>query len=214
MIEELQFVPSNPNEKLAGSMSYSNEPIAPITPDVSLGDYASIWHGGFPGEPSLFEELGIHPTDVRTNLITILWPTSRSKPIDNNFIIGVLFFFVFAFFLLFLKKVRFGMVYAIGIFGFLLEYFVFYYMSSGLSSMHLFTALSYCTLPLIPFILIQFIFGFSVIPMVIVSLPFLFWSSYSATRYILPLFEAKVSPQLVFAPMLLFYSYLLLLPIL
>ncbi|KAH0785129.1 Yip1-domain-containing protein [Histomonas meleagridis] len=219
--DELGFIETPSNEQsLTGSMTKESHPNFQVpVADASTGYFASIIHGGFPDEPSLFEEMGIHNTNVKENLKTILLPMSRSQNTmaDNNFLVGLLFFCFFAGALLLLGKVRFGMVYIIGITGFSLLYFLFKFMLpapvESLGST-LFTALSYCTIPLAVFLVISFILRLrSPTVKIIFALPFVSWAGISATKYLLPLLNINDSKPLIFFPIFIFYSYMLLLPI-
>ncbi|OHT00106.1 Protein transport protein YIP1 [Tritrichomonas foetus] len=214
--DELGFLNVPAEEQLSGSMSSMKATPSSHSAEsyASTNDFASIWHGGFPDEPSLFEEMGIHNTNVVNNLKVILLPMSEVRTVDDNFLVGMLFFCLFAGALLLLGKVRFGMVYMIGIFGFILLYYLFKFMSpSPLSMGSLFTALSYCTIPLAPFVLFVGIFRMRAKSMTICSIPFIAWSAYSATRYILTQLKLYESFYLILIPLFLFYAFLLLLPL-
>jgi hypothetical protein len=212
--EGLSFVPPpQDNTSLSGAMTdnrYSNV----IHADASSGIYASIWHGGFPDERSLFEELGIHSTNIRNNLKVILLPMSNVQTVDDNFLVGLLFFCCFAASLLLVGKVRFGMVYMIGILGFAILYYLFKFMSPDVLSMgHLFTALSYCTIPLIPVVFVVGILRLRATATTVVSIPFVIWSAFSATRYVMTQIKFEEIRALVFVPLFLFYAFMFLLPI-
>jgi hypothetical protein len=140
---------------------------------------------------------------------------SQVQTVDDNFVVGTLFFFCFAGALLLVGKVRFGMVYMIGIIGFALLYYVFKYMtlSGGLTAAHLFTALSYCTIPLVPHVIIIAILRFSALTLTIFATPFVAWSAFSAMRYVMTQVKPDDLKILVFVPLFLFYSFLLLLPV-
>jgi hypothetical protein len=213
--DELSFQPMT-SSGLAGTISSGGNTTSHHG-DVSSNYYASIWHGGFPDDPSLFEELGIHDTNIVTNLKVILLPMSQAKTVDDNFLIGLLFFCGFASALLLLGKVRFGMVYMIGLLGCGLLYYLFKFMSRSeqtqVNLAHLFTALSYCTIPLTPFVLIVGLFRLTAVATTVVSVPFLLWSAFSATRYVMTQLVCEEIRLLVFIPLFLFYAFLLLLPI-
>lgn len=218
--DEIGFisVPNN-DDQLNGSMS-STRPAGvahSAQTYASTNDFASIWHGGFPDEPSLLEEMGIHNTNIVNNLKIILLPMSDSfQTVDDNFLVGMLFFCLFAGALLLLGKVRFSMVYMIGIFGFVQLYYLYKFMSPTdhqLSMGQLFTALSYCTIPLAPFVLLVGLFRMKAKSMTFFSVPFIGWSAYSATRYIIVQLHLEKLFYLVFTPLYLFYSFLLLLPL-
>lgn len=213
---ELSFLPTAvESTEATGEMYVENQRTSgPVMADVSSGYYASIWHGGFPDEPSLLEEMGIHNTNVVSNLKVILMPTSRVKTVDDNFLLGMMFFCLFGGSLLLLGKVRFGMVYMIGLVGFTLIYYVIKYMSPNpVTIAQLFTALSYCTIPLAPAVLIEGIFKMNGMKMIIFSIPFIAWAAYSCTRYLMFHIRSDELTPLIFAPLFLFYSYLLLLPL-
>jgi hypothetical protein len=216
LTNEMSFVQvPQSNQNLSGPMTNSHSHYSTeIRADASSGIFASIWHGGFPEEPSLFEELGIHNTNIVNNLKVILLPMSNVQTVDDNFLVGMLFFLCFAGTLLLLGKVRFGMVYMIGIFGFGLLYYLFKFMSPKVLSIgHLFTALSYCTIPLIPIVLVVGILRLKATSTTVLSMPFIFWSAYSATRYVMTQLEFEDIRVLVFVPLFLFYAFLFLLPI-
>jgi len=157
-----------------GTILQTYAPPGPISVNPSVGSCASVWHGGFPDERSLFEEMGIQNADVVNNLRVILFPMSEVQAVDNNFLVGMLFFCLFGGALLFLGKVRFGMVYMIGIFGFCILHFLFKFMSPHeLGAGHLFTALSYCTIPLAPFVMLLGLLRPSALVMTILSIPFI-----------------------------------------
>ena len=121
---------------------------------------------------------------------------------------------MFAFLLLLTGNIRFGFVYIIGIGGFSILYFLFKMMSTAdISVSQLFTAISYCTMPLYPIVIVFSIFKLNPVSISILGLPFITWSAYSATRYLMPSLNLESIFPLVFLPLFLFYSYLLLLPL-
>jgi hypothetical protein len=207
---ELNFEPTYGGVAMTGAISRQ------ATTRMSSSDYASIWHGGFPEERSLFAELGIHNTDVANNLKVILLPMSRVQTVDDNFIVRMLFFFLFAAALLILGKVRFGMVYMIGLLGFVILYYLFKFMATeprGITVAHLFTALSYCTISLIPLVLLVGLLRLGAKATTVLATPFIGWSAFSATRYVMTQLILEEIRPLVFIPLCLFYTFLLLLPI-
>lgn len=211
--EDLEFQVPVEDGQVSGTMTNSGVN-RPVSANPSTGYYASLIHGGFPDEPSLFQEMGIHNTDVMNNLKVILHPMSDAKTVDDNFLVGMLFFCLFAGSLLLLGKVRFGMVYLIGIVGFLILFFMFKFMSPQvLRAGDLFTGLSYCTIPLVPFVLFAGICRFSASTITVLSLPFIGWSGFAATRYVMTKLVSDDIKELVFVPLALFYGFLLLLPI-
>lgn len=231
--DELEFI-TTPQNNAAPSQGI-NEPPPQARPQIyqpqnvyystdnsrvnhTVGEYASIWHGGFPGEPSLFEELGIHNSDVKANLKSILNPKKVPRNVDSNFLISILFFIAYAFLLLFLGKPRFGLVYMVAVVGCSILYFAFHNMALAASPENEFTvsilvsAVAYCLPPLVPVLVISRIFKLRIFTITIFSIPFVSWSSYCSGRYLFPLTKVS-SIELLVVPLYLFYSYLLLLPL-
>lgn len=227
--DELDFIaPSPQNPSISpGPMPMQQTAPPPSNYDANeqmhvhrtVGEYASIWHGGFPGEPSIFEELGIHNSDVKANLRTILNPKKVPRNIDNNFLIGILFFIAYAFLLLVLGKPRFGTVYMVAVIGCTVLYLAFHYMSvaivesSEFTVSTLVTAVTYCLPPLVPILIFARILQLRIITTTILSIPFLGWASYCSARYLLPIVKVDTI-ELLLIPLYLFYAYLLLLPLL
>jgi hypothetical protein len=99
---------------------------------------------------------------LRNNLKVILLPMLLVGKVEDDFLVEMLFFCCFAAILLLLGKVRFEMVHLIGLTDFVVLYYLFSFMAiggRGIPTTHLFMALSYCTIPLISFILIVTVFG-------------------------------------------------------
>ncbi|EAX98648.1 Golgi membrane protein, putative [Trichomonas vaginalis G3] len=225
--DDLDFIQSSPQQNIPQGVSVPVQNIPPPQPTFTapqatvhhtVGEYASIWHGGFPGEPSLFEELGIHNSDVKSNLIYILSPNKVPRAIDNNFLISILFFIAYAFLLLLTGMPRFGTVYMIAVIGSIVLYSAFHYMSlafvpdSEFTVMTLVTAISYCLPPIVPALFISRIFKLRIITAAIISIPCVGWASYCAARYLLPILKLQTL-ELVIIPLYIFFSYMLLLPL-
>ena len=188
----------------------------------TVGEYASIIHGGFPGEPSLFEELGIHNSDIKNNLRTILLPNKAPRVFENNIFVCIFFFVAYAFLLLLLNRPRFGTVYMVTLFGFIVLYFMMSNMHKNYITgdsetdkfgvMTLFTPLSYCVPLIFPVVAITRLFGLSIVGTSLLSIPFLGWASYCVARYLLPIMK-NGSIELLFVPVSLFYAFLLFIPL-
>ena len=217
---------TNQQQQQFGAPPNSNFVPAPQIPTYSthhtVGEYASIIHGGFPGEPSLFEELGIHNSDIKNNLRTILLPNKAPRVFENNIFVCIFFFVAYAFLLLLLKRPRFSTVYMVALFGFIVLYFIMsnmhknYITNEGEASkfgiMTLLTPLSYCIPLIFPVVAITRLFGLSIVGTSLLSLPFIGWASFCASRYLLPIMK-NGSIELLFVPVSLFYAFLLFIPL-
>lgn len=101
----------------------------------------------------------------------------------------------------------------IGIFGFIILYNVFKIMlipENQISLDQLFTALSYCTIPLAPFVLLVGLFRMKAKSMTICSMPFIVWLAYSETRstvWIIWKMRLQDISFCIFPPLFLFYSF-------
>ncbi|EAY12679.1 hypothetical protein TVAG_117010 [Trichomonas vaginalis G3] len=180
---------------------------------------ASIIHGGFPGEPSLFEELGLHTTDIKKNLRQLLFPNKYPKPIDQNYLASIFMIIIYAFSLLFFKGPKFGSVYIVTVLGLIVLYFIFQNISKAYAEKEIvtlsivFTAMSYCVLPLIPIAVISSLFRFSLVGKVITAIPFVGWATYCATRYLSQYYQ-NFAKELIAPPFFIFYYYMFFIPLL
>jgi hypothetical protein len=195
-------------------MTVVRETDAAVPPPRPL---ASIIHGGFPGEPSLFTELGILDTDVPKNLKIVLIRDSDLQPIDTSLLVGLLLFCGLALALLVTGKVRFSTVYVITFLGFIVLYVMFTSMaesgSGAISAMELFSVLSYCVVALVPAALAIPSLELTALGTTFVALPFIVWAAASATRCVMAYLACDEVRSLVFIPLFLFYACLMLLPI-
>jgi hypothetical protein len=178
---------------------------------------ASILHGGFPGEPSLFAELGVFDVDIIKNVTAVLCPTSNVQSIENSFLVGLLLFCAFAGAFLLAGKVRFSAVYVIACFGTVILYLMFNSMTEpgggAISLVRLFSCLSYAVVSLVTPVLAVSWFNLSPIGTVCVASPFIAWAALSATRCVMSQLKCEEIRILVFVPLFLFYACLMLLPI-
>jgi hypothetical protein len=113
--------------------SSEDVPEAPAQP-AQPRPLASLIHGGFSGDPSLFAELGIIDADIQKNLRVVLLSPRDAQPLEESFVAGSLFFCAFAFALLLVGKRRFDAVYTIGFVGCLALSVVYFSLSSTFGS--------------------------------------------------------------------------------
>lgn len=181
-----------------------------------IGETASILHGGFPGEPSLLEELDIHSTNIVGCLFSFY--TLKKTPIDNNFIVNILLYMCYCLSLFFSRNFKFELVYIITFIGVFLMYYLYKYMSRAFTSQgnagigDIFTTTAYSVV-LISFSPVVSMF-FPRKYRILICLPFILVSSYISTTYLHPLTKMEGGKELVFLPLAVYYAYLAILPIL
>ncbi|WVQ95112.1 hypothetical protein IAU59_002206 [Kwoniella sp. CBS 9459] len=109
--------------------------------------------GGFEGEPSLMEELGINPSHILQKSLTVLNPLSKvdARIMDDADLAGPLVFsFAFAFFLLLSGKPQFSYIYGVGLLGTTAIYLLLNLMSEqGIDAYRTASVLGYCLLPMV-----------------------------------------------------------------
>ncbi|WWC90530.1 uncharacterized protein L201_005466 [Kwoniella dendrophila CBS 6074] len=109
--------------------------------------------GGFEGEPSLMEELGINPSHILQKSLTVLNPLRRVNEniMDDADLAGPLVFsFAFAFFLLLSGKPQFSYIYGVGLLGTTAIYLLLNLMSeNGIDAYRTASVLGYCLLPMV-----------------------------------------------------------------
>ncbi|WWC63481.1 uncharacterized protein I303_106084 [Kwoniella dejecticola CBS 10117] len=109
--------------------------------------------GGFEGEPSLMEELGINPSHILQKSLTVLNPLSKvdANIMDDADLAGpFVFCFAFAFFLLLSGKPQFSYIYGVGLLGTTAIYLLLNLMSeSGIDAYRTASVLGYCLLPMV-----------------------------------------------------------------
>lgn len=196
--------------------SSEDVPEAPAQP-AQPRPLASLIHGGFSGDPSLFAELGIIDADIQKNLRVVLLSPRDAQPLEESFVAGSLFFCAFAFALLLVGKRRFDAVYTIGFVGCLALSVVFRSITDPnggqIRAMELFTVLSSALLPLIPAVLLIGGMRLRGIWVAAVAAPFIAWAAMGATRGVMARLLSPDLSVLVFVPAFLFYACLVLLPI-
>ncbi|TYJ53982.1 hypothetical protein B9479_005388 [Cryptococcus floricola] len=109
--------------------------------------------GGFDGEPSLMEELGINPSHTLQKSLTVLNPLSKvsANIMDDADLAGpFVFCFAFAFFLLLSGKPQFSYIYGVGLLGTTAIYLLLNLMSeTGIDAYRTASVLGYCLLPMV-----------------------------------------------------------------
>ncbi|WVQ72050.1 hypothetical protein IAR50_001594 [Cryptococcus sp. DSM 104548] len=109
--------------------------------------------GGFDGEPSLMEELGINPSHILQKSLTVLNPLSKvsGNIMDDADLAGpFVFCFAFAFFLLLSGKPQFSYIYGVGLLGTTAIYLLLNLMSeTGIDAYRTASVLGYCLLPMV-----------------------------------------------------------------
>lgn len=122
---------------------------------LSSGVLAAFGTSGYPGEPSLIEELGINFGHISQKTRAVLHPLSRGaiseELMEDSDLAGpIIFFLLFGTFLLLAGKANFGYIYGLGLIGTLLQYSILNMMAlKHIDLIKTMSILGYCMLPLV-----------------------------------------------------------------
>ncbi|WWC71397.1 uncharacterized protein I206_105352 [Kwoniella pini CBS 10737] len=173
--------------------------------------------GGFEGEQSLMEELGINPSHILQKSLTVLNPLSKvdSNIMDDADLAGpFVFCFAFAFFLLLSGKPQFSYIYGVGLLGTTAIYLLLNLMSeNGIDAYRTASVLGYCLLPMVGLggigmgIGIDSLFGY------ILSIISIVWCTFSASSIFVIVLRMNHQRLLVAYPIGLLYGCFALLSI-
>lgn len=204
-----------PSGSMHNAASYANSPGASygFEQPLSQGWIAALSTAGYPGEPTLFEELGVNFGHIKAKTWSVLALKSRSLNEDvlqdSDMAGPILFCLLFGTFLLMSGKTHFGYIYGVALFGTLSLHFLFRLMSTngtGLDFLTTASVLGYCLLPLVGLsgisviISIDNFFGYI---LSLISVTWCVWASSGLFVRVLGLHNARF---LVGYPLLMFYS--------
>ncbi|KAK4689167.1 protein YIPF5/7, partial [Tremellales sp. Uapishka_1] len=140
-----------------GGSNYAMGNMAPGRMGSMMASEGRWWEafgtGGFEGEPSLMEELGINPSHILAKTLTVLNPLARvdANIMDDADLAGpLLFCFCFALSLLFSGKPQFSYIYGVALLGTIAIYSLLNLMSdTPIDAYRTASVLGYCLLPMV-----------------------------------------------------------------
>lgn len=186
---------------------------------LKKGILAAFGTLGYPGEPSLSEELGINFHHIKTKTLAVLNPFSQESNLEvteDLDLAGPIFFVLsFGISLLLAGKIQFGYIYGVGFFGTLGLHYLFKFMSNDilLSLANTTSVIGYCFLPLVFISIIgvfmsldnyigYFLCGVSVV-----------WCTYLSSGFITSMLKLHNVRPLIAYPLSLFYTFFVLMAI-
>lgn len=196
-----------PSGNMASPQTYNeSEPL-------SQGILAAFSTSGYPGEATLFEELGVNFGHIKAKTWSVLSLKSKSLNEDilqdSDMAGPILFCFSFGAFLLLSGKTHFGYIYGVALFGTLSLHFLFKLMSSngqGLDFLTTASTLGYCLLPLVVLSGLAVILPLDNMFGYIFSLVSIAWCTWASSGLFVRVLSLSQARLLVAYPLTMFYS--------
>lgn len=212
--QQQQHINNNRFTMPSGSME------SPGTNDVDYeqplppGIVAAFSSSGYPGEPPLFQELGINFSHIKAKTLAVLSLRSRSLKedvIQDSDMAGpILFCLLFGTLLLLSGKTHFGYIYGVALFGTISLHWLFKLMSAavdgGLSFLRTASVMGYCLLPLVLLSAIAVILQLDNILGYILSFICVSWCTWAASGFFIRVLNLSNARPLVAYPLGMFYS--------
>lgn len=180
---------------------------------LSTGLLAALGTGGYPGEPTLFEELGVNFSHIKAKTWSVL--SLRSGKLnedvvqDSDMAGPILFCFSFGALLLLSGKTHFGYIYGVALFGTLSLHFLFRLMSSsgqGLDFLTTASTLGYCLLPLVVLSAFAVVLPLDNLLGYIVSAVSIAWCTMASSGLFVRVLALTHARALVAYPLVMFYA--------
>ncbi|ORY35695.1 hypothetical protein BCR39DRAFT_511542 [Naematelia encephala] len=173
--------------------------------------------GGFEGEPSLMEELGINPSHILQKSLAVLNPLARvdANIMDDADLAGpFVFCFAFAFVLLLSGKPQFSYIYGVGLLGTTALYLLLNLMSeTGIDAYRVASVLGYCLIPMVGLGSLGIGVGIDSAIGYVLSILSVIWCTHSASSIFVAVLRMDQQRLLVAYPVGLLYGCFALLSI-
>lgn len=185
-----------------------------ISTDIPLssGVLAAFGTSGYPGEPSLIEELGVNFGHISQKTLAVLHPFSRKaiseELMEDSDLAGpILFFLLFGTFLLLGGKANFGYIYGLGLIGTLLQYGILNMMASKhIEFIKTMSILGYCMLPLVFTAALGAGISLNNVAGYVIGALVIAWCTFSASAFFVAYLHLSDMRALVAYPLALFYG--------
>lgn len=217
-------IPSNPNtpeipnsgfSMPSGSMASSSgtktaDYDSPLTPGI----IAAFSTSGYPGEPPLFEELGVNFSHIKAKTMAVLGMRSSSLSEDvikdSDMAGPLLFCLLFGTLLLLSGKTHFGYIYGVALFGTVSLHWLFKLMSSatdgGLDFLRTASVIGYCLLPLVFLSALAIILSLDNSIGYILAVVCVSWCTWAASGFFVRVLNLSNARPLIAYPLGMFYS--------
>ena len=178
------------------------------------GILAAFSTSGYPGEPPLFEELGVNFGHIKAKTLAVLSMKSTSlgeDVIQDSDMAGpILFCLLFGTLLLLSGKTHFGYIYGVALFGTVSLHWLFNLMSSTvdgkLDFLRTASVIGYCLLPLVLLSAIAVVFQLDNLIGYLVSIFCVSWCTWAASGFFVRVLNLTNARPLVAYPLGMFYS--------
>lgn len=198
----------------SGSMSTPS--MRDVTSDMPLpgGILAAFSTSGYPGEPPLFEELGVNFAHIKAKTLAVLSMRSTSLKedvIQDSDMAGpILFCLLFGTLLLLSGKTHFGYIYGVALFGTTSLHWLFKLMSSaldgGLDFLRTASVIGYCLLPLVLLSAVAVALPLDNLLGYVLSIVCVSWCTWAASGFFVRVLNLSNARPLVAYPLGMFYS--------
>lgn len=198
----------------SGSMASAATREVDYDQPLPQGILAAFSTSGYPGEPPLFQELGVNFSHIRAKTLAVLSMKSSSLKedvIQDSDMAGpILFCLLFGTLLLLSGKTHFGYIYGVALFGTVSLHWLFKLMSSafdgGLDFLRTASVLGYCLLPLVLLSAIAVILQLNNIFGYLLSVICVSWCTWAASGFFVRVLNLSNARPLVAYPLGMFYS--------
>lgn len=198
----------------SGSMAASTMKSADYDTPLTQGILAAFSTSGYPGEPPLFEELGVNFSHIKAKTLAVLGlkSTSLSEDViqDSDMAGPILFCLLFGTLLLLSGKTHFGYIYGVALFGTVSLHWLFKLMSSaldgGLDFLRTASVIGYCLLPLVILSAFAVVLQLNNLMGYIFAVVCVSWCTWAASGFFVRVLNLSNARPLVAYPLGMFYS--------
>ncbi|ODQ66578.1 Yip1-domain-containing protein [Nadsonia fulvescens var. elongata DSM 6958] len=178
---------------------------------LSLGILAAFGTGGYAGEPSLMEELGINFGHIKSKTLAVLNFVSGvdQNIMDDTDLAGpILFCLLFGTFLLLSGKVHFGYIYGVAVMGSVVLHWILKMMASnqGMNYTRTVSVLGYSILPLVLVSALGVVTSIDNNMGYVLSVLAVCWCTHSSSSIFIAVLQLSDMRALVAYPLVLFYA--------
>ncbi|TID14944.1 hypothetical protein CANINC_004615 [Pichia inconspicua] len=198
----------------SGSMAGSTERGIDYEAPLPQGIIAAFSASGYPGEPPLFQELGVNFSHIKSKTLAVLSmrSTSLNQEIiqDSDMAGPILFCLLFGTLLLLSGKTHFGYIYGVALFGTVGLHCLFKLMSSaddgGLDFLRTASVIGYCLLPLVMLSAIAVGLQLNNFIGYLLSVICVSWCTWAASGFFVRVLNLSNARPLIAYPLGMFYS--------
>lgn len=198
----------------SGSMASASDKMADYDSPLTPGIIAAFSTSGYPGEPALFEELGVNFGHIKAKTLAVLGlkSTSLSEDViqDSDMAGPILFCLLFGTLLLLSGKTHFGYIYGVALFGTVSLHWLFKLMScavdGNLDFLRTASVIGYCLLPLVLLSAVAIVLHLNNSIGYVLAVLCVGWCTWAASGFFVRVLNLSNARPLVAYPLGMFYS--------